>query len=461
MRFPWNLAPGPSLQYNGRMIVKRLLLLLSLVLLVACAPGGADEAVESANPAESAPSDEVVQLVYQDWRTDWFPGMAQAQLAEFHATHPNIRVFYTPDPEDVPGEMPAMFRAGSAADVISGCCDFFPAWGQAGYLLDLRPFVERDLAADVIAEWDAAQYKAFFTADGRQFALPKYHGALAVYYNKDRFDAAGVPYPDADWTYDDYLSAMTALTGGEVDGSAVYGSTLDPIYDRVQIHVNAFGGHFVNPDDPTDCVLDEPPAVAALEWLRGRFQDDGVMASPLALNKLETRRAFWEGRVAMVEDGSWALKDILANAPFRVGVAPFPVGPAGRATLATTDGFAISAGTPHPEEAWELLKFLVSEQYGLAMAEASFLQPARASLVDQWAEFVRADYPDETAGLDLAAFADGQRRGYSVTAEVFANMIGVRDITDAAFEDILTLGQAQPAERLAAACAEIEALQEN
>ena len=80
----------------------------------------------------------------------------------------------------------------------------------------------------------------------------------------------------------------------EVDGSAVYGSTLDPIYDRVQIHVNAFGGHFVNPDDPTDCVLDEPPAVAALEWLRVRFQDDGVMASPLALNKLETRRAFWE-----------------------------------------------------------------------------------------------------------------------------------------------------------------------
>ena len=372
---------------------------------------------------------------------------------------PNIRVFYTPDPEDVPGEMPAMFQAGSAADVISGCCDFFPAWGQAGYLLDLRPYVERDLAADVISEWDAAQYEAFFTPDGLQYALPKYHGALAVYYNKDLFDAAGLAYPAADWTYDDYLAAMTALTGDAAGGLA-WGSTLDPIYDRVQIHVNAFGGHYVNPDDPTDCVLDEEPAVAALEWLRARFQDEGVMATPLALNKLETRRAFWEGRVAMVEDGSWALKDILANADFRVGIAPFPTGPAGRATLATTDGFAISAGTPHPEEAWELLKFLVSEQYGLAMAEASFLQPARASLVEQWAEFIRADYPEQTADLDLAIFADGHVRGYSVTAEVFNNMIGVRDITDAAFEDILTLGQAQPAERLAAACAEIEVLQE-
>ena len=441
------------------MHVKRLLLFLSLALLTACAPGGADETAESTAPAESTSTDEVVQLVYQDWRTDWFPGMAQAQLAEFHAAHPNIRVFYTPDPEDVPGEMPAMFRAGSAPDIVNGCCDFFPAWGQAGYLLDLRPYVERDLPAEVIAEWDEAQYNAFFTADGRQFALPKYHGALAVYYNKDLFDAAGLPYPAADWTYDDYLSAMTALTGDQ-GGSVVWGSTLDPIYDRVQIHVNAFGGHYANPDDLTDCVLDSPEATAALEWLRARFQDDGVMASPLALNKIETRRAFWEGRVAMVEDGSWALKDILTNAGFRVGVAPFPIGPAGRATLATTDGFAISASTPHPEEAWELLKFLVSEQYGLAMAEASFLQPARASLVDEWADLVRADLPEATADLDLAVFADGHTGGYSVTAEVFANMIGVREITDAAFEDILTLGQAQPAERLAAACAEIEALQQ-
>ncbi len=439
----------------------RLLILPFLLLLAACSPSGAADATNlssQATPetAAAATSGEIVQLVYQDWRTDWFPGMAQEQLAKFHATHPNIRVFYTPDPEDVPGEMPAMFQSGSAPDVISGCCDFFPAWAQAGYLLDLAPYVQRDLPAETIAEWDEAQYKSFFTTDGVQYALPKYHGALAVYYNKDMFDAAGLAYPGADWTYDDYLADMTALTSA---GGGVWGSTLDPIYDRVQIHVNAFGGHFVNPDDPTDCVLDEAPAVAALEWLRARFQDDGVMASPLALNKLETRRAFWEGRVAMVEDGSWALKDILVNAPFRVGVATFPVGPAGRATLATTDGFAIAANTQHPAEAWELLKFLVGEEYGLAMARASFLQPARASLVDQWAELVRADLPEQTAGLDLSAFADGHTRGYSVTAEVFANMIGVRDATDAAFEDILSLGQAEPAARLAQACREIEALQ--
>lgn len=445
------------------MHVKRIVPALLVILLAACSSGGAAEEARTASPAatEPAAAGEVVQLVYQDWRTDWFPGMAQEMLAEFHALHPNIRVFYTPDPEDVPADMPPIFQAGTAPDVVSGCCDFFPAWAQAGYLLDLRPYVERDLPADLIAEWDRAQYSSFFTTDGEQYALPKYHGSLAVFYNKDMFDAAGIPYPTRDWTYDDYLAAMRALTQDTDDDGAtdIYGSTFDPIYDRVQIHVNTFGGHYVNPDDPADCVLDAPEAVAALDWLRARIQDDGVMATPLALNKLETRRAFWEGRVAMVEDGSWALKDILANANFRVGVAPFPAGPVQRATLASTDGFAISATTAHPEEAWELLKFLIGKEYALAMAEANFLQPARAPLVGQWADFVRAEFPEEAADLDLEAFADGQLRGYSATAEVFSEMNGVRAATDAAFEDILTLDLAPTAERLAQACAEIEALQ--
>jgi multiple sugar transport system substrate-binding protein len=426
-----------------------------IILLANCRPGEA-----TSTSRETADDGEIIQLVYQDWRTDWFPGMAQEMLDQFHALHPNIRVFYTPDPEDVPGEMPAIFEAGTAPDIVNGCCDFFPAWAQAGYLLDLRPFVERDIAPELIAEWDSAQYESFFTAGGVQYALPKYHGALVVYYNKDMFDQHGVAYPTDDWTYDDYLEAMTALTLGDGETDVqVWGSTFDPIYDRVQIHVNSFGGHYANPDDPTDCVLDEPEAVAALEWLRVRMWDDRVMATTLALNRLETRQAFWDGRVAMVEDGSWALKDILANADFRVGFAPFPAGPARHATLSTTDGFAISATTEHPEEAWELLKFLISQEYSLAMAEANFLQPSRLTLVEEWADFVRAEFPEESRELDLAAFADGQLEGYSVTAEVFANMQGVRTATDAAFEDILTLGLAPAQERLNQACEEIESLQ--
>ena len=405
-------------------------------------------------------SGDKVQLVYQDWRTDWFPAMAQQSLAKFHTTNPNIQVFYTPDPEDLEESMVTDMQAGTAPDVFQGCCSYFPIWAQEGHLLDLRPYVEADLDQATISDWDQAQYNAFFTRDGQQYGLPKYHGALALYYNKDLFDEYRVDYPDETWDHADYLAAMKRLTydrngDGKTD---LWGSMVDISWDRLQMHVNGWGGHFVDPDDPTHCLMAEPEAMAAMEWVHARMWDDQVMATLLDVQNLSTRQAFVAGRVAMVEDGSWALKDILAGADFRIGIAPFPAGPVRRVTLATTDGFGIYAGTKYPDAAWELLKFLISKDYGRAMARANFLQPARVSLVDEWVGFIRAEFPEKTKDMDIAAFADGHIKGYSVTAEIFANMAEARRITYAAWDQIFTLGQA-PVEQLKTVCRQVQEVQ--
>lgn len=385
---------------------------------------------------------EPVKLVYQDWRTDWFPPMAQEMLEKFHASHPNIRVFYTPDPNDVEEAMLADMQAGTAPDVFQGCCTSLPIWAQQEYCLDLRPYVEADLDQATIDDWDPAQYNSFSTRDNLQYALPKYHGALALYYNKDLFDEYGVDYPSDAWDHDDYLAAMKRLTHDRGGGqTSLWGSMVDISWDRIQMHVNGWGGHFVDPGDSLRCRMAEPEAMAAMEWIRARMWDDKVMATFPDVQNMETRWAFINQRIAMVEDGSWALKDILANADFRVGVAPFPAGPVRRVTLATTDGFAIYAGTKHPDAAWELLKFLVSQDYGRAMARANFLQPARASLIDDWVRYIREEFPQKAEDVNIAAFADGHIKGYSVVAEIFANMADARRLTYAAWDKIFTLGQ--------------------
>ncbi len=170
------------------------------------------------------------------------------------------------------------------------------------------------------------------------------------------FNSYGVDYPDESWDHDDYLEAMRLLTHDRNGDGAIdlWGSTLDISWERLQVHINGWGGHLVDPENPTRLLMCEPEALAALEWIRARMWTDHVMASPLDVQKLGTRDAFLAGKVAMVEDGSWALKDILTAAQFRIGVAPFPAGPARRVTLATTDGFGIYRGTRHPEAAWEL-----------------------------------------------------------------------------------------------------------
>ena len=387
--------------------------------------------------------------------------MAQQMLTQFHAMHPNIRVFYTPDPEGVAEAMLADMEAGTAPDVFAGCCTFFPIWAQKGHVLDLRPYVEADLDQATIDDWDPAQYRSFFLRDGRQYGLPKYHGALALYYNKDLFDEYGVDYPNEAWDHDDYLVAMKRLTHDrDGDGQTdLWGSMIDVSWDRIQVHVNGWGGHFVDPDDPTHCRMSEPEALAAMEWIRARMWDDKVMATFLDVQNASTRQAFINGWIAMVEDGSWALKDILTKADFQIGVAPFPAGPVRRVTLATTDGLGIYAGTKHPDAAWELLKFLVGKYYGRAMARANFLQPARASLVDEWVGFIREEFPQKARDVDIAAFADGHLKGYSVVTEIFSNMEDAKRIAYAAWDQIFTLGQA-PVERMKDVCRQIQEAQQ-
>jgi multiple sugar transport system substrate-binding protein len=411
-------------------------------------------------PSPAPPAEEEIQLVYSDWRTEWFPPMAQEMLERFHAEHPSIHVFYTPDPENFQERMLADFQAGTAPDVFQGCCTHFPAWAQMGYTLDLRAYVEADLDEQTIGDWDPAQYQALFARDGHQFGLPKYHGAMALYYNRDIFDEYGVNYPDDAWDHADYLEAMKRLTHDhDGDGKTdLWGSMLDISWSSLQIHVNGWGGYFVDPDDPALCLMCEPEAMQALEWIRARMWDDRVMATPLDVQNLWPRYAFTGERVAMVEDGSWALKDILAEADFRIGVAPFPAGPIRRATLATTDGFGIYAETRHPDAAWELIRFLTSIDYGRAMARANFLQPARASLIGEWVGFVREEFPQQAEDVDIAAFADAHIKGYSVTAEIFTNMAGATQLANAAWDEIFVMGQPLE-ERIKTACQQIQEAQ--
>ncbi len=411
-------------------------------------------------PKPQGAGGEGIQLVYQDFNDQWFPPMAGQLLQQFHTAHPDISVYYIPDPVNVVEQMPIDMQAGTAADLFQGCCAHFPTWAQKGYTLDLRPYVEKDLDPATIKDWDPAQYRGLFTRDGQQFGLPKYHGSLALYYNKTLFDRYQVPYPTGDWNHDDYRQAMRQLTrdrdrDGKID---LWGSMVDVYWDRIQVHVNGWGGHFVDPVDPAHCLMGEPEALAALEWLRACIWDDHCMATLPDVDRMTTRQAFISGKIAMVEDGSWALKDILSGADFRIGVAPFPSGPARKVTLATTDGFGIFSGTKHPEAAWELMKFLISKEYGRAMARADFLQPARVSLVGDWIRYIQDQFPVETHEVDLAAFAEGQVKGYSAVAEIFANMGDAMRIAQDAWDQILTLGQ-KPTESMVAASQQIQELQ--
>src|SRR5690606_8637257 len=68
-----------------------------------------------------------------------------------------------------------------------------------------------------------------FTIDGTLYCPPKDFSTMALQYNRDLFDSAGVEYPTADWTWDDMRAAAAAISEANPD---VVGLVTPPNLER-------------------------------------------------------------------------------------------------------------------------------------------------------------------------------------------------------------------------------------
>ena len=74
--------------------------------------------------------------------------------------------------------------------------------------------------------------------------------------------------------------------------------------------------------------------------------------------------------------------------------------------------------------------------------------------MDEWVQIIREEFPQKAKDIDIAAFADGHLKGYSVVAEIFADMQEAKRLTYEAWEKIFTLGQA-PVDLMQDVCRQI------
>jgi multiple sugar transport system substrate-binding protein len=120
---------------------------------------------------------------------------------------------------------------------------------------------------------------------------------------------------------------------------------------------------------------------------------------------------FLNGTVPIIEEGMQGIfqfKDVIGDA-FEWDSIRRPAGPAGRPGYLVDDSFGIWVDTRHPEEAWQLLKFLVSREGQEIMIKHSLLPPVRRSAAAIYLKLA----PDHNLGAFIDAVADSQPTIYS------------------------------------------------
>ncbi|MBZ0288794.1 MAG: extracellular solute-binding protein, partial [Anaerolineae bacterium] len=293
-------------------------------------------------------------------------------LADFESQNPGIKV------QKLTGGFPGFPSAVGAIDehftevekymsvadvVYMSSTNLSPEAAQAGYFLDLSPLTATDSTLNpddfLPAVWQSVQW------DGKVWMLPVSADVVVLIYDTEAFDNAGLAYPNGAWTLDDLDSAARALAEKDADGNVTKpGVALFGDYTGLLLRSLSGEGFYDSSVIPNAPALNKPVLEPILTTL-AQMKQDGVFSTGFAGELTD---------VPMRIMGSIGMAPFL-NGDKKPGGSLLPGGYAGM----EAQGFAISAGTQHPDAAYALVKYFSNNP----AASNNFLSatPARRSML--------------------------------------------------------------------------------
>ncbi len=369
--------------------LKRILLYLLLVVLMGTAVGckssdaddnaNTDATTDETNRTTDETSDQtVITFAVNGWER----GLYEDRVKAFEEAHPDIKVELVSADEIMgnrtqqgnsvvveisdPGD--ELLNLVQAADVISWYIQ--PGFVGDGLLLNLAPLMEGD------DNFDAADYYPGileqYQWDGGTWGIPINASYTLIFYDKDLFDKAGVAYPEVGWSWDDFVATAQAVTLRDGDEVTQWGFSSQFI-DPMQLVQAKVGPIFNLENEPPTARLEDPDVVAAFQWMADLFTKYEV--SPYAPPpESEEDFAAYEEIYKLMEEGKVAMwPDNAESYTWRagernIGAVPFPVADNydHSSPISNFGGgiLAVSAGTAHPQAAWEWIKFLTQQSDG-------------------------------------------------------------------------------------------------
>ncbi len=405
---------------------KKLIAVLMCVIMVfgfaACAqqqPEATKDAGGSTDTASAPPApEEKITITFSLWGDPAEQETTQKALDVYNDSQDKVYVKALQIGRDEYNEkLQTMATSGEMPDCGMVAEDTVIGWARDGLLSDVDIYAgEENMPLDYLA----------FKYNGKTVAYSAANEVLALWYNKQMFDDAGIPYPpatlDKAWTWDEFVEVAKKLTidaNGKHPGEAgfnkndivQYGAYVNQYTWQLEVWALSNGGSFFSPDGKSVTFDD-----AAVEAMQKVF-DLHLVENVAPLNDGTQDNGFASslgaGNVAMCTEGQWATG--FRGAGFDgidYGVAVLPYMKQ-KATIATGGPTGVFATTKYPQEAADFLRWYNSEDNNFGTILAGWWMPTKLNwytdeaLLKSWVddcEF-RAVLPAEayrTAIVDVA-----------------------------------------------------------
>lgn len=360
--------------------------------------------------------DDTVTLRYFSWepaQTDTFE--SEQELVDICGAAGGYEVelesLGTPDFFD---RVEALAAADDLPDVFGVGSGTIDQWAEAGLLLPITDFIERDIRP-IEDEYFSGPFELarFPKPDGEYYAFPYAVIHTVLWYNMDAFDAAGLEYPSEEgWTWEEFLTAAEALTIDEDEDGQIdqYGFWMwRGRYAQVEGWVYQNNGDLLN--ESKTRFEPDANAIEALNFLTDLITVHEVAPPPSEFEGIRQQDVVPLGLAAMFVDGNWQMNNFRAqheadpDIAFRFAAAPIPRGPQWEedVTFGWADMFGISATTEHPEEAWDLIRCITGPTRTLEYQFAGKIPVYRPTAENEaWLELDQLP-PNKQFLLDWAA----------------------------------------------------------
>ena len=308
----------------------------------------------------------------------------ESVVETFEGLHPEIdvEIQYTASQGDYQTKIATQFAAGDEPDVFLTNYRNYGQFAARDALQPLQPYVDQSTK---LKEEDFYELPldAFRYGGEDLTCIPQNASSLAVYYNVDQFNAAGVPLPNDGWTWQEFEDAAVTLTQ-DTDGDGrtdVHGLAVDPSMIRYVPFILGAGGQIVDDvDNPTTLTLDTPDAMAGIEWFVG-LGATGLGVTPLEaeVQSEDDTSRFMNGRAAMLMNSRRSVPTLREIDGFTWDVAPLPVGERA-ANVLHSDAYCMAASAGDKDAAWAFIEYAAGPDGQQVLSATGRLVPSIKSV---------------------------------------------------------------------------------
>lgn len=300
-------------------------------------------------------------------------------VKEFQQQHPNIRLQVIEGPnatDQVEDLYTSSFLLGNSPyDLVYMDIIWTPKFAAAGWLLDLSDRLSRE-ELDQFLQGDVRGG----IYENKLYRVPFRSDAGMLYYRQDLLEQAGYDPPE---TFQELIEISQDLQQqGLADWGYVWqGRQYEGLAAMFVEILRGSGAFWINPET-LEVGLDRPEAIEAANFLVSTITKGISPPGVTTYGEDETRLLFQNGRAVFLRNWPYVFA-LASNSPVagKFNIKPMVHAP-GESSGACQGGWGlgIASTSQHPEEAWQVIKFISSEETQRQFILATGYVPSRKSL---------------------------------------------------------------------------------